>query len=48
MTEDKLYEKLKEKAQELKFGVLLCKIEIHAGKIKQIDIHKEFERLRAD
>jgi hypothetical protein len=43
-----LWLKLEAKAEQLQFGVICCEMQVHEGKIKQLDITDTRERFRAD
>lgn len=45
---DNIWEKLKRRAEQIEYGSILCEIQVHAGKIKQVDITTIKERMRAD
>jgi hypothetical protein len=45
---DTIWTKIKEKAEELRYGSLACELTIDNGIIKQANITKEVERIRAD
>ena len=41
-------EKLKQRAEQVGYGSLICEIQVHQGKIRQVDITMVKERMRAD
>lgn len=43
-----IMEKLRRRAEQVGYGSLVCEIQVHAGKIKQVDITTIKERMRAD
>ena len=45
---DNIWEKLKRRAEQIDYGSFICEIQVHAGKIRQVDITTIKERMRAD
>jgi hypothetical protein len=45
---DNIWMKIKAKAESLRYGSLACELTVDNGIIKQVDITKERERIRAD
>ena len=43
-----ILEKLRERAEQIGYGSIVCEIQIHDGEIKQVDITTVKERMRAD
>jgi hypothetical protein len=43
-----ILEKLKNRAEQVGYGSLICEIQVHQGKIRQVDITMVKERMRAD
>ncbi len=43
-----LLEKLRQRAEQIGYGCLVCEIQVHQGQIKQVDITTVKERMRAD
>ncbi len=45
---DGIWEKLKHRAEQIDYGSIICEIQVHGGKIRQVDITTVKERMRAD
>ena len=45
---DGILEKLRQRVEQIEYGSLICEIQVHQGRIKQIDITAVKERMRAD
>lgn len=45
---DRIWEKLKYRAEELNYGTLACELQVHGGQIRQVDITIVKEKFRAD
>lgn len=46
--EDKILQKLKDRVKQIGFGSLVCELQIHQGKISQIEITGIREKMRVD
>jgi hypothetical protein len=47
-TDKDILEKLKKRAEQIGYGSLICEIQVHQGKVRQVDITMVKERMRAD
>ena len=45
---NKIWDKLKHRAEKVGYGSMICEMQVHEGKIKQIDITMVKERVRID
>ncbi len=44
----RLLDKLRYRAEQIGYGSLICEIQVHEGRIKQVDVTTVKERIRAD
>ena len=47
-TDKDILEKLKKRAEQIGYGSLICEMQVHQGRIRQVDITMVKERMRAD
>lgn len=45
---DIIWRKLKDRAEQISYGTLVCEMQVHQGRIRQVDITLIKERMRAD
>ena len=45
---DNIWEKLKHRAEQIDYGSFICEIQVHGGKIRQVDVTAVKDRMRAD
>ena len=45
---DIIWRKLKERAEQVSYGTLVCEMQVHQGRIRQVDVTVVKERMRAD
>jgi len=45
---DNLWQRLKDEAAKIEYGVLECRFTVHQGIIQQVDITQAIKRIRAD
>jgi hypothetical protein len=45
---DIIWRKLKDRAEQVSFGTLVCEMQVHQGHIRQVEITLIKERMRAD
>ena len=43
---DGIWEKLKHRAEQVDYGSIICEMQVHEGKIRQVDITSVKERIR--
>jgi len=43
-----IWKNLERRAEQLGYGSLVCEVQVHQGRIRQVDITTVKERLRAD
>ena len=43
-----ILDKLRERAEQIGYGTVVCELQVHQGKIKQVEITTIKERMRAD
>ena len=43
---DGIWEKLKRRAEQIDYGSIICEMQVHEGKIRQVDITTVKERIR--
>lgn len=43
-----IWKKLEDRAEQLGYGSLICEVQVHQGRIRQVDITTVKERMRAD
>ena len=45
---DTIWQKLKERAKDLRFGSYDCKLVVHESQIVEVDVVRELSKIRAD
>ena len=44
----RILEKLRQRAEQIGYGCLVCEVQIHDGQIRQVDVTTAKERMRGD